>query len=61
MRESVRRANQVIFHCNADYETSMASTLTMALVYKHRLHIASIGDCRADLYRKFIQTYQDRN
>jgi serine/threonine protein kinase len=51
IRESVRRANQVIFHCNADYETSMASTLTMALVYKHRLHIASIGDCRAYLYR----------
>ena len=51
MRESVRRAGQVIFHCNADYETSMASTLTMALVYKHRLHITSIGDCRAYYYR----------
>jgi serine/threonine protein kinase len=51
MRESVRRANQVIFHCNADYETSMASTLTMALVYKHRLHIVSVGDCRAYHYR----------
>jgi serine/threonine protein kinase len=51
MRESVRRAGQVIFHCNADYETSMASTLTMALVYKHLLHITSIGDCRAYHYR----------
>lgn len=51
MRESVRRAGQVIFHCNADYETSMASTLTMALVYKRRLHIVSIGDCRAYYYR----------
>lgn len=51
MRESVRRASQVIFHCNADYETSMASTLTMALVYKRRLHIASVGDCRAYHYR----------
>lgn len=51
MRESVRRASQVIFHCNADYETSMASTLTMALVYKRRLHIVSVGDCRAYHYR----------
>jgi serine/threonine protein kinase len=50
-RESVRRANQVIFHCNADYETTMASTLTMALVYKHRLHVASVGDSRAYRYR----------
>lgn len=51
IRESVRRANQVIFHCNADYDTSMASTLTVVLVYKHRLHIASVGDCRAYRYR----------
>lgn len=51
MRESVRRAHQVIYHCNADYETSMASTLTMALVYKRRLRIASVGDSRAYRYR----------
>lgn len=51
MRESVRRAGQVIFHCNADYETSMASTVTLALVYKHILHIVSIGDSRAYHYR----------
>lgn len=51
MRESVRRAGQVIFHCNADYETSMASTMTMALVYKHHLHVVSIGDSRAYHYR----------
>ncbi len=51
MHESVRRANQVIFHCNADYETAMASTLTMALAYKRHLHIVSLGDCRAYHYR----------
>jgi len=51
MRESVRRAGQVIFHCNADYETSMASTVTLALVYKHVLHVVSIGDSRAYHYR----------
>ncbi|HEX7736056.1 MAG TPA: protein kinase [Ktedonobacteraceae bacterium] len=51
MRESVRRAGQVIYHCNADYETSMASTLTLALVYKRHLHILSIGDSRAYHYR----------
>lgn len=51
IRESVRRANQVIYHCNADYDTSMASTLTLALVYKRRLYVASVGDCRAYHYR----------
>ncbi len=51
MRESVRRANQVIFHCNADYDTSMASTLTVALIYKRLLHVVSVGDCRAYHYR----------
>lgn len=50
-RESIRRANQVIFHCNADYETSMASTLSLALIYKHVLHVASIGDSRVYRYR----------
>ena len=46
----MRRANQVIYHCNADYETSMASTLTLALVYKHRLYVTSVGDSRAYHY-----------
>ena len=45
--EAVRRANQVIYHCNADYDTNMASTLTLALVYKRRLYAASVGDSRA--------------
>ena len=50
LKEGVRRANQVIYHCNADYETSMASTLTTALVYKHRLYVTNIGDSRAYHY-----------
>jgi serine/threonine protein kinase/serine/threonine protein phosphatase PrpC len=50
LKEGVRRANQVIYHCNADYETSMASTLTTALVYKHHLYITSVGDSRAYHY-----------
>jgi len=50
LRESVRRANSVIYHCNADYETNMASTLTVALVYKRQLYVASIGDSRAYRY-----------
>lgn len=50
MKEAVRRANLVIYHCNADYETSMASTLTTALVYKHRLYVTSVGDSRAYHY-----------
>lgn len=51
LREAVRRANQVIYHCNADYDTNRASTLTVALVYKRHLYVASIGDSRAYLYR----------
>ena len=47
MHEAVRRANQVIYHCNADYDTNMASTLTLALIHKRRLYITSVGDSRA--------------
>jgi len=47
---AVRQANQVIYHCNADYEAFMASTLTVALLYKHRLYVASVGDSRAYHY-----------
>ena len=51
LRESVRRANQVIYHSNDDYGITMASTLTVALVYKYRLHVANVGDGRAYYYR----------
>ncbi|GAC1350530.1 MAG: hypothetical protein NVSMB27_33890 [Ktedonobacteraceae bacterium] len=47
LRESVQQANQVIYHCNADYETAMASTLTAAIVYQRRFYVASVGDSRA--------------
>jgi serine/threonine protein phosphatase PrpC len=50
MGESIRRANQVIYHCNADYETRMASTLTIALVHKRHLYVSSVGDSRAYHY-----------
>jgi len=52
MGEGIRRANLVIYHCNADYETSMASTLTVALVYKHKLYVTSVGDSRAYHYSR---------
>ncbi|HLX59202.1 MAG TPA: hypothetical protein VKR83_19465, partial [Ktedonobacteraceae bacterium] len=47
LREAVRRANQVIYHCNADYDTNMASTVTVSLIYKRHLYVASVGDSRA--------------
>ena len=50
LREGVRQANQVIYHCNADYETAMASTLMVALMYKRHLYIAGVGDSRAYHY-----------
>jgi serine/threonine protein kinase len=58
VRDSVQQANRVIYHCNADYDTAMASTLTVALLHKHRLYVASIGDSRAYLYnaqQKFLE------
>ncbi len=50
LREATRRANKVIYHCNADYDTNMASTLTIAIVHKRRLYVASVGDSRAYHY-----------
>ena len=51
LRECVRRANQVIYHCNDDYGISMASTLAVALLYKQRLYVANVGDGRVYSYR----------
>jgi serine/threonine protein phosphatase PrpC len=50
LRESVRQANSVIYHCNADYDTTMASTLTVTVIYRHHLYGVSAGDSRAYLY-----------
>ena len=47
LREGVQQANQVIYHCNADYETTMASTLTVSMIYRRHLYVASVGDSRA--------------
>lgn len=48
--EAVRRANSVIYHCNADYETHMASTLTAVLVHKRYAYVVNVGDSRAYHY-----------
>ena len=50
VRDAVRQANRVIYHCNADYDTHMGSTLTVALLYHYHLYVASVGDSRAYLY-----------
>lgn len=50
LHDAVRQSNQVIYHCNADYGTTMASTLTVTLLYKHRLYVANVGDSRAYVY-----------
>ena len=50
LREGVNQANRVIFHCNADYDTTIGSTLTAALFHKQRCLIAHVGDSRAYHY-----------
>jgi serine/threonine protein phosphatase PrpC len=50
VRDAIQQANRVIYHCNADYDITMASTLTVSLLYKRRLYLASIGDSRAYRY-----------
>jgi len=47
LHDGVRQANQVIYHCNADYDTAMGSTMTAVLVHDHRLYVAHVGDSRA--------------
>ena len=47
LREGVNQANRVIYHCNADYDTTIGSTLTAALFHKQRCLIAHVGDSRA--------------
>lgn len=52
MRDAVQQANQVIYHRNADYDTTMGSTLTTALLHRRHLFVASVGDSRAYYYNK---------
>jgi serine/threonine protein kinase len=52
LRDAIRQANQVIYHCNADYETAMASTLAVALLYKHHLYVVNVGDSRVYKYNR---------
>jgi serine/threonine protein phosphatase PrpC len=54
----MRQANQVIYHCNSDYDTHMSSTLTVALLYKHRLYVGNVGDSRAYHYNTSQGLYQ---
>lgn len=46
VRDSMRQANQVLYHCNADYDTHMASTLAIALLYRHHLYVVNMGNSR---------------
>src|SRR5262249_1687219 len=47
MRNAMRQANQVIYHCNADYDAEMTSTLASMILYKRHLYFANVGDSRA--------------
>jgi serine/threonine protein kinase len=60
IRDTVHRANRVVYHCNADYDTTMASTLTLAFIYNHLLYISSVGDSRAYYYKPASSTQAAR-
>ncbi|MBE3560187.1 MAG: protein kinase [Ktedonobacteraceae bacterium] len=51
IRDAIYQANRVIYHCNEDFGTQMASTLATVLLYKHRLYIGSVGDSRIYHFR----------
>jgi serine/threonine protein phosphatase PrpC len=61
MRNAVRQANQVIYHCNADYDTTMVSTLASIVLYKRHLYLANAGDSRAYHYNEKMGLRQIRN
>lgn len=52
MRDAVRQANQVIYHCNADFDTTMASTLASVILHKRHLYLANVGDSRVYCYNE---------
>jgi len=52
LHDGIRQANRVIYHCNADYDTAMGSTLTAALLHNYRLYIGHVGDSRAYHFNK---------
>ncbi len=60
MRNAVRQANQVIYHCNADYDTTMATTLASIVLYKRHLYLANVGDSRVYCYNEKIGLQQIR-
>ena len=60
IRDTIHRANRVVYHCNADYDTTMASTLTLVFIYNHLLYIASVGDSRAYYYKPASSTQPAR-
>ena len=52
LRDAIRQANQVIYHCNADYDTMMATTLAIIVLYKRHLYYANVGDSRVYCYNE---------
>jgi serine/threonine protein kinase len=52
LRNAVHQANQVIYHCNADFDTTMASTLASVILYKRHLYLANVGSSRVYCYNK---------
>ena len=58
MHNAIRQANQVIYHCNADYDTTMGSTLASIILYKRQMYLANVGDSRVYHYNKSLGLQQ---
>lgn len=61
LRESVRRANDVIYHHNQQQQANMGTTLLTALLVGSTAYIVNVGDSRAYLYRKDTLTQVTRD
>jgi len=63
LRESVRRANDTIYHHNRQQNANMGTTLMSALLVGSTAYIANVGDSRTYLYREqtFTQVTRDHS
>jgi serine/threonine protein phosphatase PrpC len=58
LEEGVRQANRAIWEAKGEREADMGAALAAALVLGATVYVASVGDCRAYLYRPGLRLSQ---